>query len=94
MSDFTHVLYLEDQGFLHFTFNSILFSGKKKFQVTVLTRGPQCHHFSMEQKNGRWKIVAAPKPPDRIMALEKTLGLVIDQQLDFGLGSIKNLNVA
>lgn len=94
MLEFTQTLLIEDKGYLHFTFNSINSPQKQKFHVTVLTRGPQCHHFNMEENSGHWKIVAAPKPPDWILGLEPKLGLIIQQQLSTGYTMTKDLNVA
>jgi len=79
MLHFNQVLHVEDQGFLYFCFDGIHSPEKKKYHVRVWTTGPQCHHFVMEERYGKWKIVRAPLPPQWILDLEMTLEQVIHQ---------------
>lgn len=77
MSDFTHIVNVEGQGFLHFTFNCINSIQKRKFHVSVLTREPLCYHFVMEETYRTWKLIAAPRPPEWIIKLEPVLQDII-----------------
>lgn len=79
MTDFTHIMTLEGQGVLRFSFTCIRSTQKKKVHVSVLTNGPQCYHFGMEEIDSSWKIVNAPKPPDWILKLEPVLQQIIEK---------------
>lgn len=79
MHSFSRVLKTEEQNFLHFSFDYIISSDKKKYHISVMARGPQQHHFVMEEKYGRWKITEAPLPPDWIGVLEHLLEEMICQ---------------
>lgn len=80
MNSFIHVRASEDKGFLQFSFDCIVFPGGKKYQVSVLTRGPQPHHFVMEERAGQWRIGEAPLVPGWIKRMEAELGELIRQQ--------------
>lgn len=60
MLHFTKVLHVEDHGFLYFSFKCTPSPEYNKCQVQVWTKGEQCHHFEMEEKEGAWKVVIAP----------------------------------
>jgi hypothetical protein len=79
MLHFTKVLHVEDHGFLYFSFNCVLSKENKKCQVQVWTEGEQCHHFTMQEKNGQWKIIEGPLPPQWICKLEPELEKIVGE---------------
>jgi hypothetical protein len=84
---FNRTLNFEDKGYLHFSFHPIIAPAKLRYQVSVLTRGPQKLDFEMEERYGQWKIVTAPLPPKWIIELEPILERLILEQ------STENLNL-
>jgi hypothetical protein len=85
MLHFTRVLHVEDYGFLYFSFKCTHSTENKNCQVQVWTEGEQCHHFSMEEKEGKWKIITAPLPPKWILELEAALEkIVCEYQVETG----------
>ena len=81
MLDFNHVLDVEGKGSLYLTFNCISTPLKKKFHVTVLTWNHRCYHFNMEENYGKWKMIAAPKPPGWIEQLEPMMKEMIQKHM-------------
>ncbi len=48
-------------------------SGNQRYHVSVNDKGGHSIFFNMDQKNGSWKIIDAPKVPDWIMEIEPQL---------------------
>jgi hypothetical protein len=77
MLHFSKVLHVENRGFLYFSFKCTNSPENKKCVVQVWTESAQCHDFLMEEKNGSWKMVQTPLPPQWIVQLEAQLETVI-----------------
>ena len=73
MENFTkHVLVA--QGFYpEFFFNKIHTATGLRYHVSVKDKENNPYFFDMEEKEGKWKIIDAPKVPDWIMNIEQKL---------------------
>lgn len=77
MLHFSKVLHVENRGFLYFSFKCTNSPENKKCVVQVWTEGEQCHDFAMEERDGAWKMVKTPLPPQWILQLEGQLQTMI-----------------
>jgi len=69
---------------VEFHFDEVKTPGSIKFYVTAFDSSSQCTIFSMENKEGQWKIIEAPKPPQWIYLFEESLSEIIIQRLSQG----------
>lgn len=70
-----------EYGRLVFTFTKIYTVRGNIFFVSVFGR-PLQHFFHMEERDGTWKIVKEPKPPDWLLKYEEELGKFIEEQIN------------
>ena len=73
MQSFTQRLYIRDGFHPIFFFNRIYTANGTKYHVSVMDKYNESYFFIMENKDGSWKIINAPKLPDWIMNLEEQL---------------------
>lgn len=64
-----------------FFFNRIYTVKSVYYHVSVIDKERRSYFFSMEEKNGEWKIIDAPQVPDWIMSAEKVLESTIFENL-------------
>jgi predicted dehydrogenase len=64
------------EGLVAFSFVRIYTSRGMIYFVSATGRTMR-HHFHMEKRQGGWKIILAPKPPDFILQYEDQLAQVI-----------------
>jgi hypothetical protein len=62
-----------ENGLFQFFFDRISTTNGIKYHVSVRVEKNTSCHFTMEPKDGRWKIVSAPLPPSWILKLEDEL---------------------
>ena len=72
MHNFSKRISIEAGFSLEFLFNRIYTADDIRYHVSVMDRNGN-YYFTMEQSNGAWRIVNAPKVPDWIMGVEKKL---------------------
>jgi hypothetical protein len=75
MADFTKSFATTD-GPASFSFHRI-YTAKGIIYFISATGRSFRHFFHMEEREGSWKIVKAPKPPDWLLTYEKQLATVI-----------------
>lgn len=66
------------EGSVVFSFVRIYSTKGVNYFVSATGSGIR-YHFHMEQKDGHWKIIPAPKPPDFILRCEEQLAQVIKE---------------
>ena len=82
MQSFTQRLYIRDGFHPDFFFNRIHTASGIRFHVSVVDRFSRNYFFIMENKEGSWKIINAPKLPDWIMNLEEQLEHAILEHIE------------
>ena len=73
MQDFTKRIAIQEGFKPEFLFNQIYTVHGVRYYVSVKDKDRRTLAFNMEEKNGRWKIVDAPKVPDWIINIEDKL---------------------
>ena len=76
---FTKKLAIKTDFTPEFFFSRIYTAAGIHFHVSVIDQLGQFCHFTMNEKNGSWRIVNAPKPPDWIIDTETALDEIICQ---------------
>lgn len=74
---FTKKIAIESNFAPEFFFNRIYTAGGIHFHVAVIDKAGNFCHFTMAEKEGKWKIVNAPQPPEWIMKIEAALDKII-----------------
>ena len=81
MQNFTKQIAVDTAFNAQFFFHEICKVNGSYYHVSVSDGTGQNFAFSMEIKNGKWKIINAPKVPNWIMTQEKKLGRILKSTL-------------
>jgi hypothetical protein len=66
-------------GNLEFTFTGMVTPRGVRYYVSVLDTEDKVCSFSMVVKDGKWRIMHAPLPPQWLMKMESKLSKAIDE---------------
>lgn len=77
ITTFTRKIFLEPHFQAEFFFNRIYTAGGIRFHVSVIDKTGELCHFDMMEKWNKWRIIAAPQPPEWVMKLQDTLDKII-----------------
>ncbi|MFL5740208.1 MAG: hypothetical protein ACJ75B_08320 [Flavisolibacter sp.] len=76
MPSFTADFFIDDVKF-QFQFNKISTPNGRKYFVNAINEQNRKYSFVMEQNDREWRIVNAPKLPERILNIENELSTII-----------------
>src|SRR5690349_11681999 len=82
MQNFTKQIAVDTGFSAQFSFHQIYKVNGSYYHVSVSDDTGQNFAFSMELKNGKWKIINAPKVPRWIMTQETKLGRILKSTVD------------
>ena len=82
MQNFTRRIAVDQNFNPEFFFNRIYTVHGMRYHISVMDGNGQTFAFNMEQKNGSWKIIDAPKLPDWIITIESKLQDAIEKSVD------------